>query len=114
MTYSSQSSPDVNLRLVWPQWQGCRHGERATACVRIPVRRRPSRVRGRLGGPRGGAAAARRPDRDCPVSMTDEGLAERDGVEAKAMVVEQLARALEIIRQHNPRPGSRQSVESAR
>jgi len=46
--------------------------------------------------------------------MTDEGLAERDGVEAKAMVVEQLARALEIIRQHNPRPGSRQSVESAR
>jgi hypothetical protein len=29
--------------------------------------------------------------------MTDEGLAERDGVEAKAMVVEQLARALEII-----------------
>src|SRR5215217_5530055 len=34
--------------------------------------------------------------------MTDEGLAERDGVEAKAMVVEQLARALEIIRQHNP------------
>lgn len=37
-----------------------------------------------------------------PVTMTDEGLAERDGVEAKAMVVEQLARALEIIRQHNP------------
>ena len=22
MIYSSQSPPDVNLRLVWPQWQG--------------------------------------------------------------------------------------------
>jgi arginase len=37
-----------------------------------------------------------------PVSMTDEGLAERDGVEAKAIVLAQLARALEAIGQHNP------------
>jgi hypothetical protein len=37
-----------------------------------------------------------------PVTMTDEGLAERDGVEAKAIVVEQLARAVEVIGQHNP------------
>lgn len=29
--------------------------------------------------------------------MTDEGIAERDGVEANAIVVEQLTRALEII-----------------
>jgi arginase len=34
--------------------------------------------------------------------MTDEGLAESDGVEAKAIVVEQLTRALEVIDQHNP------------
>jgi arginase len=34
--------------------------------------------------------------------MTDEGLAERDGIEAKAIIVEQLARALEVIREHNP------------
>ena len=34
--------------------------------------------------------------------MTDEGLAERDGVEAKTIVVEQLARTLELVRQHNP------------
>jgi arginase len=33
-----------------------------------------------------------------PVTMTDEGLAERDGVEAKTIVIEQLARALKIIR----------------
>jgi arginase len=37
-----------------------------------------------------------------PVSMTNEGLAQRDGVEAKAIVIEQLIRAMEIIRQHNP------------
>jgi arginase family enzyme len=37
-----------------------------------------------------------------PVTMTDEGLAERDGVEAKTIVIEQLARALKIIRQLNP------------
>jgi arginase len=35
-----------------------------------------------------------------PVTMTDEGLA--DGVEAKTIVVEQLVRALEVIRQSNP------------
>jgi len=34
--------------------------------------------------------------------MTDEGLAEHDGVEAKTVLIEQLARALEIIRQLNP------------
>lgn len=37
-----------------------------------------------------------------PVNMTDEGLDLRDGVEAKAIVVEQLARALELIGQHDP------------
>jgi arginase len=37
-----------------------------------------------------------------PVSMINEGLAQRDGVEAKAIVIEQLVHAIEIIRQHNP------------
>jgi arginase len=41
------------------------------------------------------------PTATAPVTMTDEGLAERDGVEAKAIVIEQLARTLEVIRQHN-------------
>lgn len=102
MTYSSQSSPDVNLRLVWPQWQGA-----GTVSVQQLASEFPFDV-GRRGYAVGSAVlAAVLPPHDgptvtAPVTMTDEGLAERDGVEAKAMVVEQLARALEIIRQHNP------------
>jgi arginase len=34
--------------------------------------------------------------------MTEEALAERDGVEGKLIIIEQLSRALEIIRQYNP------------
>jgi arginase len=37
-----------------------------------------------------------------PVSMSDDGLEERDGVEAKAVILEQLARTLELIRRHDP------------
>jgi arginase len=37
-----------------------------------------------------------------PVAMSDDGLEERDGVEAKAVILEQLARALEVVRRHNP------------
>ena len=37
-----------------------------------------------------------------PVTMSGDGLAERDGIEAKAIVREQLGRALEIIGQHDP------------
>jgi arginase len=34
--------------------------------------------------------------------MTDDGLAERDGVEAKAVVIEQLAQALKAIEEYDP------------
>ena len=37
-----------------------------------------------------------------PVSMSDAGLEQRDGIEAKMVILEQLASALEIIRQHDP------------
>ncbi|HJQ30205.1 MAG TPA: arginase family protein [Rubrobacter sp.] len=37
-----------------------------------------------------------------PVAMSDDGLEERDGVEAKAVILEQLAGALEVIRRHDP------------
>jgi arginase len=37
-----------------------------------------------------------------PVSMSDDGLRERDGVEAKSVVVKQLSAALEILRQYQP------------
>jgi arginase len=42
------------------------------------------------------------PTATVPVTMTDEGLGERDGVEAKAVVLEQLDKALTTIRQHEP------------
>jgi arginase len=37
-----------------------------------------------------------------PVSMGDDGLDERDGIEAKAIVLEQLAAASAILREHDP------------
>jgi arginase len=37
-----------------------------------------------------------------PVSMSDAGLEQRDGIEAKTVILEQLASALETIRQHDP------------
>jgi arginase len=102
VTHSSQSSRDVNLRLIWPQWQGG-----GTPSVRELASEFPFDV-GRRGYAVGSAVlAAVLPPHDgptvtAPVAMTDEGLEERDGVEAKAVVLEQLVRALEIIRQHDP------------
>jgi arginase len=37
-----------------------------------------------------------------PVAMSDDGLEERDGVEAKAVILEQLTGALEVVRRHDP------------
>ncbi|GAB2738391.1 arginase family protein [Salinifilum aidingensis] len=42
------------------------------------------------------------PTATVPVTMSDRGLEQRDGVEAKTVVVEQLARAVEIVRHHDP------------
>ncbi|MHA6803693.1 arginase family protein [Salinifilum ghardaiensis] len=42
------------------------------------------------------------PTATVPVTMADRGLEQRDGVEAKTVVVEQLARAVEIVRHHDP------------
>jgi arginase len=102
MTNSNQPSLDVNLRLVWPQWQGA-----GTVSVQEFASEFPFDV-GRRGYAVGSAVLeAVLPPHDgptvtVPVSMTNEGLAQRDGVEAKAIVIEQLIRAIEIIRQHNP------------
>ena len=41
------------------------------------------------------------PTATVPVSMSDDGLEERDGVEAKSVLVKQLGAALEILRQYN-------------
>jgi arginase len=37
-----------------------------------------------------------------PVSMSNEGLEERDGIEAKTVILDQLAQALKVIAQHDP------------
>ena len=83
MARSKQSSPDVNLRLVWPQWQGV-----GTVSVHQFASEFPFDV-GRRGYAVGAAVLeAVLPPHDgptvtAPVTMTDEGLAERDGVEAR-------------------------------
>ena len=102
MSHDNPSSPDVNLRLVWPQWQGA-----GTASVQEFASEFPFDVARRGYAVGSAVLAAILPPHDGPtatvsVTMTEEGLAERDGVEAKAIVVEQLAGAVEIIRQHNP------------
>ena len=97
-----ESLPDVSLRLVWPQWQGA-----ATTSVQQFASEFPFEVarRGYAVGstvlqavlpPHNGPTAT------VPVTMSDEGLAEEDGVEAKAIVVEQLASALEVIGRYHP------------
>jgi arginase len=92
----------VTLRLLWPQWQGA-----GTSSVRELASEFPFDV-ARRGYAVGSAVLdAVLPPNDGPtaiasVAFGDDGLAERDGVEAKTVVVEQLARALEVIREHDP------------
>jgi arginase len=92
----------VNLRLLWPQWQGAGTSSVAALAPEFPlyVARRGYTV---------GTAVLEAvlpphdgPTVSAPVAMSDEGLEERDGVEAKAVILEQLARALELIRRHHP------------
>ena len=40
--------------------------------------------------------------RPSPVTVSDEGLEERDGIEAKTVILRQLAGGLEVIRGHDP------------
>jgi len=92
----------VNLRLLWPQWQGAGTSSVAALAPEFPlyVARRGYTV---------GTAVLEAvlpphdgPTVSAPVAMSDEGLEEREGVEAKAVILEQLARALELIRRHHP------------
>jgi arginase len=92
----------ANLRLIWPQWQGG-----GTSSVRELASEFPFDAARRGYAVGSAVLEAVLPPHDgptvtVPVNMTNEGLAERDGVEAKAIVIEQLIRALEIIRKHNP------------
>jgi arginase len=92
----------VSLRLLWPQWQGAGISSVADLAAEFPidVARRGYAV---------GSAVLQAvlpandgPTVTVPVTMSDAGLAERDGVEAKVVVRDQLAAALAVIGQHDP------------
>jgi arginase len=90
------------LRLVWPQWQGA-----ATEAVAENFRELPLNE-ARLGYVAGTQVlSAVLPPHDGPTEVVPgvaaaEALAERDGIEAKDAVLEQLASALRLIEQHQP------------
>jgi arginase len=86
-----------HLRLVWPQWQGA-----GTESVRSLAAEFPFDIarRGYSDGTK--VLQAILPEHDgptalVPVEMGDIGLEERDGIEARAVVLEQLRSALAII-----------------
>ncbi|WP_062205902.1 arginase family protein [Demequina salsinemoris] len=92
----------TTLRLVWPQWQGA-----AEASVRPLADEFPYEV-ARRGYSVGSAIleavlpAHAGPTAKAPVSLGDEGLEMRDGVDAKTAVVGQLGQALDVIAEHDP------------
>jgi hypothetical protein len=80
---------DVTLRLLWPQWQGAGSSSVRQFASEFPfdVARRGyavgSAILDAVLAPHDGPTAR------APVTMGDEGVEERDGVEAKAVIVEQ-------------------------
>lgn len=99
---SSPASDGSHLRLVWPQWQGAGTSSVAGFATEFPLE---VAHRGYTVGTSVLEAILpphRGPTATVPVTMSGHGLAERDGVEAKTVVVEQLARAVELVREHAP------------
>jgi arginase len=102
-----------HLRLVWPQWQGA-----GTESIRSLAPEFPFEVarRGYSIGTK--VLEAILPGHDgptavVPVEMGDTGLEERDGIEAKTVVLRQL-RAASTSSRPTTRPGSPPSAASAR
>jgi hypothetical protein len=99
---SGSGRDGVNLRLLWPQWQGA-----GTSSVRELASEFPFDVARRGYAVGSAVLEAVLPPHDgptatVPVTMSDDGLAERDGIEAKTVILAQLARP----RGHRPvRPG---------
>src|SRR5215510_5391655 len=99
---SGSGRDNVNLRLLWPQWQGA-----GTSSVRELASEFPFDVARRGYAVGSAVLEAVLPPHDGPtaaaaVTIGDEGLDLVDGVEAKAIVVDQLTRALEVIERHAP------------
>ena len=92
----------THLRLLCPQWQGAGTSSVRELAAEFPfdVARRGyavgSAVLDAILPPHDGPTAA------APVAMGDEGLDLVDGVEAKAVLLDQLARTLQVIEQHDP------------
>lgn len=91
-----------HLRLVWPQWQGA-----GTSSVRELMPDFPFETARR--GYSVGTAVLQAvlpehngPTAIVPVEMGNKLFEERDGIEAKAIVLEQLRGALAILREHDP------------
>jgi len=96
------STAGSHLRLVWPQWQGA-----GTSSVRALAPEFPfdTARRGYAVGTSVLQAVLPEhygPTAVVPVEMGDVGLAERDGIEAKSVVLDQLRAALAIIADHEP------------
>lgn len=98
---------DVTLRLLWPQWQGA-----DTSSVQALAPEFPFAV-ARRGYAVGSAVLAavlpanQGPTAAAPVAMDDTDLELADGIEAKKVILTQLAQALAVIREHDPAiPGS--------
>ncbi|WP_454293945.1 arginase family protein [Salana multivorans] len=91
-----------HLRLVWPQWQGAGLSSIETFAGELPleVARRGyavgTRVLEAILPPHEGPSAV------VPTELGERGLAHRDGIDAKDIVLEQLASALDLIRDHEP------------
>jgi arginase len=96
------SSRGSHLRLIWPQWQGGGTSSVRELASEFPfdVARRGyavgSTVLAAVLPPHHGPSAA------VPVSMLNEDLEERDGIEAKTVILDQLTQALGVIAQHDP------------
>ena len=99
---SAVATSDVTLRLVWPQWQGA-----GTVSVKDLAPEFPFDVARRGYAVGSAVLEAVLPPHDgptvtVPVAMDNTGLAQRDGVEAKSVVLDQLGAALQLIRKHQP------------
>ncbi len=96
------SPPDRHLRVVWPQWQGAGSSSVRDLAAELPF------AAARRGYAVGSAVLDavlpphEGPTVTVPVAMGDEGLDERDGVEAKTVVGDQLAVALRLIGDARP------------
>jgi arginase len=101
-TADSARRGSAHLRLLCPQWQGA-----GTSSVRELASEFPFDVARRGYAVGSAVLAAVLPPHDgpvaaAPVAMGEEGLELVDGAEAKAVIVDQLARALQVIERHAP------------